>query len=120
MPLTARAQEISAFVTPSGLFSYKVMSFGLRNAPATFQRLMNQVISGLEGCAVYLDDVVVYSDTWLEHLSRLRALFDRLVGANLTVNLSKCEFAKATVIYLGKVVGQGHVCPVGAKVAAID
>lgn len=87
VPLTARAQEISAFVTPSGLFSYKVMSFGLRNAPATFQRLMNRVISGLEGCAVYLDDVVIYSDTWLEHLSRIRALFDRLAAANLTVNL---------------------------------
>ncbi len=44
MPLTERAQEISAFIVPSGLFLYKVMSFGLRNAPATFQRLMNQVI----------------------------------------------------------------------------
>src|SRR4029434_996346 len=54
--LTPRAQEVSAFITPSGLFSYRVMSFGLRNAPATFQRLMNRVISGLEGCGVYLDD----------------------------------------------------------------
>ncbi len=100
VPLTSRAQEISAFVIPSGLFSYKVMSFGLRNAPATFQRLMNRVIAGLEGCAVYLDDVVVYSDTWLEHKCRIRALFDRLAAANLTVNLSKCEFAKANSLTL--------------------
>lgn len=78
VPLTSRAQEISAFVIPSGLFSYKVMSFGLRNAPATFQRLMNRVIAGLEGCAVYLDDVVIYSDTCLEHKCQIRALFDRL------------------------------------------
>lgn len=118
--LTPRAQEVSTFITPSGLYSYCVMSFGLRNAPATFQRLMNRVISGLDGCAVYLDDAVVYSDTWDVHLVRIQALFERLVEANLTVNLAKCEFARATVVYLGKVVGQGQVCPVRAKVLAID
>ncbi len=62
VPLSQRAREISAFITPFGLFSYTVMSFGLRNAPATFQRLMTMVVSGLEGCTVYLDDIVVYSD----------------------------------------------------------
>ena len=81
------------------------MSFGLRNAPATFQRLMNLVVSGLDGCAVYLDDVVIYSDTWEEHLVHIRKLFDRLKDARLTVNLAQCEFAEATVTYLGKVVG---------------
>ena len=120
IPLTPRAQEISAFVTPSGLYSYNVMSFGLRNAPSSFQRLMNYVISGLEGCAVYLDDVVTVGDTWPVHLSRLSALFERFSAANLTINLAKCEFAQATVVYLGKVVGQGEVRPVRAKVMAID
>ncbi len=61
VPLTERAREISAFSMPSGLFSYEVISFGLRNAPATFQRLMNRVISGLMGFTVYLDDVIMYS-----------------------------------------------------------
>ncbi|KAG1926323.1 thy-1 membrane glycoprotein [Pimephales promelas] len=120
VPLTARAQEISSFITPFGLYSYTVMSFGLRNAPATFQRLMNRVTAGLEGCAVYLDDIVVYSDTWDQHLIRIRALFKRLSDAKLTVNLAKCEFARATVTYLGKVVGMGKVRPVRAKVMAID
>ena len=69
VPLTPRAREISAFITPSGLFSYTVMGFGLRNAPATFQRLMNMVVNRLEGCAVYLDDVVIYSNTWEDHWS---------------------------------------------------
>lgn len=92
----------------------------MRNAPATFQRLMNRVVSGLEGCAVYLDDVVVYSEAWYSHLKRIRALFGRLVEAKLTINLSKCEFAKATVTYLGKVVGRGQVRPVEAKVWAIQ
>lgn len=80
---------------------------------------MNRVVSGLEGCAVYLDDVVIYSDSWEEHVRRVQALFDRLWWAGLTINLAKCEFAKATVTYLGKVVGQGFVCPVEAKIQAV-
>lgn len=76
MPLTARAQEFLAFITLSGLISYEVMSFGLRNAPATFQQLMNRVISGLSGCAV-LDNVVVSSSMWdkfyVGQIKRIRA-----------------------------------------------
>lgn len=120
VPLTDRAREVSTFITSQGLFSYKVMSFGLRNAPATFQRLMNTVVAGLNGCAVYLDDVVVFSNSWSEHLDSIRALFQRLAQAHLTINLAKCEFARATVTYLGKVVGQGQVCPIRAKTFAID
>ncbi|KAI2654741.1 Retrovirus-related Pol polyprotein from transposon opus [Labeo rohita] len=119
VPLSQRAQEISSFVIPSGLYSYKVMSFGLRNAPATFQRMMNCVVSGLEGCAVYLDDLVVFSDSWDLHLKRLGAVLKRLSDAKLTVNLAKCNFAQATITYLGKVVGNGEVRPVSAKVQAI-
>lgn len=120
VPLSKRAQEIAAFVTPTGLYSYQVMPFGLRNAPATFQRLMNRVVGDLEGCSVYLDDVVIYSDEWDVHLDRIEKLFTRLADACLTINLAKCEFAKATVTYLGRVVGQGKVCPLRAKVQAID
>ena len=120
VPLSKRAQEVAAFITPSGLYSYKVMPFGLRNAPATFQRLMNRVVAGLAGCAVYLDDLVVYSDSWFSHMQRVRALFDRLSQAKLTVNLAKCELARATVTYLGRVVGQGQVAPVCAKVLAVE
>lgn len=119
-PLSERAREIAAFITPAGLYESKVMPFGLRNAPATFQRLMNMVVGDLEGCSVYLDDVVIYSDNWKNHLDRIEKLFDRLARAQLTINLAKCEFAKATVTYLGRVVGQGTVSLVRAKVQAID
>ena len=78
------------------------------------------VVNRLEGCAVYLDDVVIYSNTWEDYLSHIRALFERFANANLTVNLAKCEFAKAMVTYLGKVVGQGQVRPVHAKVSAVE
>ena len=119
VPLTERAKELSAFVTPDGLFQYKVMPFGMKNAPATFQRLINDVTSGLDGCEAYVDDVVVCSDTWDSHVKRIRALFDRLTEAKLTVNLTKCEFAQAEVTFLGHVVGLGNVKPVHAKVEAI-
>ena len=119
VPLSKRAQEISAFVTASGLYSYKVMPFGLRNAPAMFQHLMNMVVGDLDNCAVYLDDVVAYSDSWNSHVLHIRQLFERLAAACLTVNPAKCEFAHATVMYLGHVVGQGQVRPVQAKVLAV-
>ena len=69
---------------------------------------------------MYLDDTVCHADTWNTHLSPIQALFERLLAANLTINLAKCEFAQASVVYLGKVVGQGVVRPVRAKVLAID
>lgn len=119
VPLTARAADISAFVTPDNFLQYRVMAFGLRNAPATFQRLVNIVLSGVRNCNAYLDDLVIYSFDWSEHLTVLRTVFERLADASLTINLAKCEFGKATITYLGKEVGQGQVRPVSAKISAI-
>lgn len=65
------------------------------------QHLMNKVVSGLERCVVYLDDVVIFSDIWEEHLKRVESLFDRLAWASWTINVAECEFAKTTVTYLG-------------------
>ncbi len=98
---------------------YKVLAFGMRNAPATFQRLMQRVLAGVTNCEVYIDDVVVYSSTWEEHVKTLESVFSKLAAASLTLNAAKCEFGKAVVTYLGKQVGQGCVRPVVAKVEAI-
>ena len=76
--LSPKAEEISAFANPDGLYQYKVMPFGMKNAPATFQRLINTVIASLEGCSAYIDDVVIYSDTWEQHLGHMRSLMLRL------------------------------------------
>ena len=78
MPLTEKAKEISAFVTPYGLFKHKVMPSGVKNSPTTFQRLVNKVISGLDGVAAYIDDVIIYSNTWEEHLRLIQSFFARL------------------------------------------
>ena len=119
VPLTERAKDISAFVTPDALYNYTVMPFGMKNSAATFQRMINGLISGLPNCAAYIDDIVIYSDTWEEHFDLLSKLFQRLARANLTVNLPKSDFVKANVTFLGHVVGSGRVCPVTAKVETI-
>ena len=87
------------------------MPYGMKNSGVTFQWLMNKVLAGLTNCKAYIDDVIVYSDTWEEHYEQLKALFTRLQEANLVINLKKCEFAKATVTCLGNVVGKGWVLP---------
>ena len=115
IPLSEKAKEISALVTPDGLFQYKV-----KNSPATFQRLVNKVSSGLDGVAAYIDDVIIYRDTWEEHLRIIRTFFDRLSEFQLTVNLNKSEFCHGTLTFLCHVVGQGQVKPIFAKVQAIN
>ena len=89
VPLTERAKEILAFVTPSGLYQYKVMPFGMKNSPATFQRLINNIIAGLDGCDAYIDDLIIASESWEEHMRIIRELFERLSKARLTLNLPK-------------------------------
>ena len=90
--LTEGVKEVSAFVTPDGLFQYRVMPFGMKNAPATFQRMINNVFYGLKGCDAHIDDIVIYSDTWEDHVKQLRDFFTRLQNAQLTINLPKSEF----------------------------
>ncbi len=119
VPLTSRASDISAFVTPDDFMQYCVMAFGMRNAPATFQRLINLVLTGIPNCNAYLDDLVIYSTDWSEHVSTLHEVFKRLEYASLTLNLAKCDFGQATITYLGREVGQGQVRPIEAKVSAI-
>ena len=117
--LTERAKLISAFITPFGLFQYEVMAFGLTNAPSTFQRLVNFIIQDLEGIYCYLDDILIIAETWKEHVLRLRSLFLRLEAAGLTINLKKSVFCKATVTYLGHIVGNGNVRPKTANIEVI-
>lgn len=117
--LTERAKAVSCFVADGTTYQCNVMPYGMKNSPATFQRLMNMVVQGLDNCCVYLDDVVVFSDSWEHHFTILKNLLTRLNSANLVVNLKKCEFVCAQVQYLGYVVGLGKVRPPDSKVDAL-
>ena len=86
VPIMERDKEKTAFRTSSGqLYEFNQVPFGLCNAPATFSRLMDRVLSGLhwETCLFYFDDIIVFSSTWEEHLARLRQVFERLRHADL-------------------------------------
>ena len=89
----------TAFVTRRSIFRWKVMPFGICNAPATFQRLMDIVLSGLnfEICLVYLDDVIIFASTPEQHLDRLEQVFQRLRGANLKLKPSNCHCGEPSV-----------------------
>ena len=93
----------TAFSAGSGHFEFNVMSFGLCNAPATFERLMERVLSGLhwEICLVYLDDIIVMAKSFEEHVKRLEVVFERLKGAGLKLKPKKCNFFRSEVLYLG-------------------
>ena len=119
IPLTEKAKEISAFVTPSGLYQYNVVPFGMKNSGATFQRLMNRVVEGLKGTVVYVDDICVFSSTWDDHIHQLNELFKRLEEYNLSVSLNKCEFGKSSVCFLGYKIGHGSVLPLESKIKSI-
>lgn len=120
IPLTTRAQQIAAFVALGKVYVPLVMPFGLSTAPTAFQALMNKVLSHIPGVTVYIDDIVVYSDTWSQHVSQLDAVFRALAEANLVLNLSKSDFGHAEVTYLGHVVGRGVLAPIRSKVLAIQ
>lgn len=89
VPLNDEDKEKTAFSTPNGLFQFITMPFGLSGVPATFQRMMDNVLRGTDDYAgVYLDDIVIY-ETHLEHLGRI---FQRLKEGNLTIKTAKCVF----------------------------
>ncbi|GBM54305.1 Retrovirus-related Pol polyprotein from transposon 297 [Araneus ventricosus] len=98
-------KEKTAFTTGQGLWQFKVMPFGLCNAPATFERLMETVVHGLrsEACLVYLDDIIIAGRTFQEHLNNIRKVFQRLQKANLKLSPKKCRFFRKEVSYLGHI-----------------
>ena len=101
----------TAFCTPEGLFEFNVMPFGLCNAPATFQRLMDSVLVGLlwTSCLVYLGDIIVMGTSFEDHLNNLAQVFDRLRSANLKLKPTKCSFACKEVTFLGHTVSDQGV-----------
>jgi len=111
----------TAFSTERGHYEFCRMPFGLKNAPATFQRVMDNILRGIQNemCAVYLDDIIIYSTSLQEHIQRLTEVFKRLRKTNLKVQLDKSEFLRREVNYLGHTITPEGVKPDKNKIKAI-
>ncbi len=121
VPLTERSKQYTAFSTPLGLYQFKYLPFGLHGAPATFQRMMDRLLRGKEKfAAAYMDDLVIFSDEWEDHVNHVQDVLETLRQANLTAKPSKCSFAQTQVEYLGYFVGNGQIMPKKTKVEAIE
>ena len=116
-----RDRPKTAFSTGSGLYQFTVMPFGLCNAPATFERLMERVLSGLpwEVCLLYLDDIIVHAKTFKAELEQLRSVFGRLREAGLKLSPKKCHLFKKPVVFLGHVVSEEGVSTDPEKIKAV-
>ena len=112
----------TAFSVDNGHYEFVRMPFGLKNAPSTFQRVMDNILLGIqnERCLVYMDDIIIYSLTIHEHLNRLKEVFKRLRKANLKIQPDKCEFLRKEVAYLGHLVTENGVKPNPSKIECIQ
>jgi len=111
----------TAFICPRSMFKFQKMPFGLCNAGATFQRLMNIIMSGLcfQCCLVYLDNIIVFSRTPEQHLDRLRIVLERLRSARLKLTPEKCTLFQRSVSFLGHVVTEKEIETDPTKVRAV-
>ena len=121
IPLAEQSKQYTAFTTLEELFEFNVMPFGLTNAPSTFQRLMETVLRGLQWkiCLVYIDDIIIFSPTFEQHLQYLATVFDRLREAGLKLKPSKCRFGCYTVPYLGFSATPSGIPPDPKKIEAV-
>jgi len=115
-------EEKTAFKTHHGHFQFRVMPFGLTNAPATFQCIMNAVFAPFlrKFVIVFLDDILVYSPSWEDHLTHLRVILDKLRQTQFYAKLSKCSFGKTQIQYLGHIISDVGVATDPEKTAAME
>jgi hypothetical protein len=115
-------QAKTAFMTSKGLYEYTVMPMGCSNAPATFQRIMERILRGLQwtSALLYIDDIIIFSKTVNDHLLHLEQVFTRLIDAGMKLKPSKCSLFKKQLLFLGHIVSGNGVQPNPEKVKAIQ
>ena len=119
MVLSEKSRPKSAFDSSFGKWEFKRCPFRLAQAPAYFQRLVNEVLSGLTFAFGYLDDILLYSPDMETHLEHLRKLFIKLRKADLKLKEVKCNFLKKHIQYLGHIVSGKCITPMPEKLACI-
>ena len=120
MVLSEEARPKTAFVPLNGKWEFKRCPFGLAQAPAYFQRLINEVLSGFNFAFGYLDNILVFSPDMTTHLQHLRYLFNRLRAVDLKLKEIKCNFLKKHIQYLGHIVSGEGITPLPEKLSSIQ
>jgi hypothetical protein len=120
--LDQESQVKTAFVTPFGQYQFKRVPFGMMTSPSIFQGFMDQMLQGYNWeCAnVYVDDVLIYSSTFDEHITHMNQMFDRMRKANMKAKLKKCEWARTELLYLGHIINRQGILVDPAKVEAVN
>ncbi|GBC41210.2 enzymatic polyprotein, putative [Rhizophagus irregularis DAOM 181602=DAOM 197198] len=115
-------KEKTAFICSQGLYEYNVMPFGLKNAPGTFRRLMDKILKEYIGefVTVYLDDIMIYSEDFEEHIEHVDKVLSKLRENNMIVKLKKCQFGLRNINFLGHIVGRDGLRPDKEKVEKIE
>lgn len=121
VPISEQSKHVTAFVTPDGHYEFNRMPFGLANAPAVFQRMMNRVLGSarFDKATVYIDDLLVFGKSSEEALERLEEILKLLESANLKLNLSKCCFLENKIAYLGYEISSQGMRPGEAKIQSV-
>nr|XP_034307430.1 uncharacterized protein LOC117682907 [Crassostrea gigas] len=119
VPMADESKPLTAFSTPSGLYQFRTMPFGLVNAPATFSRMMRKLLQGMNGVENFIDDVIVFTDTFEEHLHILKTVFERLRDAGLAARPTKCFIGFDKIDCLGHMVGNKCLEPEQDKIDAV-
>ena len=121
MPLSESSRKYTSFVTEFGQFEFCVVPFGIKFASGLCNRVIDKVLNDCRDHVTnFVDDLMVYSDTWDEHVAHVRNVIEKLDNAGITLNLGKCRFAYSEVNFLGVVVGNGKIGPDPTKVEAIN
>jgi hypothetical protein len=114
-------KEKTAFTCHIGLFEFNVMPFGLKNAPPTFQRMMNEILREWldDFVVVYIDDIMIYSKTFEEHLKHIEKILKKLKEVNLMLKLKKCKWCEQNIEFLGHIVGKEGLKPDPRKIEKV-
>lgn len=119
IPVSEEDIQMTALITPFGLFEFPSMTFGLCNAAETFQRFVNTIIQGLDFCFAYIDEILIASKNEKEHLEHVYIVLQRLNDYGMVINVDKCSFGKPEIEFMGYQINKDGTKPVQSKVTAI-
>lgn len=119
VPVAEEDQYKLAFSTENGYYTFQAMPFGIKNAPSIFQKTLGNLLGGIDGVLVYLDDVIIFNNSWQEHLDTLAKVLSRIKEAQFVCKAAKCEFGKNKAVLLGYEVSSDGLRPNPEKVEAI-